>query len=58
MCCNARSYVVAFVQRAHNPRDTGESVYAAIHQPTDPKDWHEHVGSQECIKGEAQGLMI
>ena len=49
--------VVPFVQHAHSSRDKGESVYAAIHQPIDRKDWHKHAGAQECIKGEAQGLI-
>ena len=49
--------VTPFVQHVHVPRDRGDSVYAAIHQPIERKDWHKHAGAQECIDGEAKGLI-
>ena len=51
--------VMPFEQHEHAPNDTpppAEEVYAAIHQLLDRKDW-EYPGAQECIDGEANGLI-
>ncbi|CAE7029195.1 GIP [Symbiodinium natans] len=38
------------------PKDQ-EMIYAGIHHLIDRKDWGKHAGAQECIDGEAKGLI-
>ena len=49
--------VTTFVQSPHNERNQKDSIYGGIHHPIDRKDWYKHPGAQECINGEAQGLI-
>ena len=52
--------VMPFEQHEHAPNDAPpptEEVYAAIHQLLDRKDWGKYPGAQECIDGEANGLI-
>ena len=46
-----------FVPEPHSPRVQSDSIFAGIHHLIDRKDWHKHAGAQECIDGEARGLI-
>ena len=39
------------------PLKEQEMIYAGIHHLIDRKDWGKHAGAQECINGEASGLI-
>eukprot|EP00439_Symbiodinium_sp_Y106_P001290 s2641_g1.t1 len=52
--------VVPSSPHCHVPRAAlkdQEMIYAGIHHLIDRKDWGKHAGAQECIDGEARGLI-
>ena len=49
--------VTTFVQSPRNQHVQEDSVFAGIHHLIDRRDWHKRQGAQECIDGEARGLM-